>query len=92
MRSAAFACGMLLAGAAVAQQAADAVDPEAAGAGAFDGLPAGLAAAMEVGAEMAGLGLNLPYWLTHILAWILLIGFTLAHRAAHRKLATEVPA
>jgi TRAP transporter 4TM/12TM fusion protein len=36
-----------------------------------------------------GLNLNLPYWLTHILAWALLIGFTLAHRAGHRKLAKE---
>jgi TRAP transporter 4TM/12TM fusion protein len=39
-----------------------------------------------------GLNLNLPYWLTHILAWALLIGFTLAHRAGHRKLAKEASA
>lgn len=36
-----------------------------------------------------GLNLNLPHWLTHILAWTLLIGFTLAHRAGHRRLARE---
>jgi len=30
--------------------------------------------------------------LTHILAWTLLIGFTLAHRAGHRKLAKEASA
>ena len=46
------------------------------------------------GLKLAGLGLSLslPNWLTHLLAWMLLIGFTLAHRAGHRKSATEVTA
>jgi len=46
------------------------------------------------GLKLAAVGLNLylPYWLTHILAWTLLIGFTLAHRAGHRKLAREASA
>ena len=61
MRVAAFACGLLVAGGAVAQQAADAVDPEAAGAGAFDGLPAGLAAALD--AKEAGVPVTAPNWM-----------------------------
>jgi TRAP-type uncharacterized transport system fused permease subunit len=46
------------------------------------------------GLKLAGIGLNLnlPYWLTHLLAWILLIGFTLTHRAGHRKQIKEAPA
>jgi len=40
----------------------------------------------------SGLNLNMPYWLTHLLAWMLLIGFTLTHRARHRKPAKEAPA
>jgi TRAP transporter 4TM/12TM fusion protein len=40
----------------------------------------------------SGLHLNLPFWLTHLLAWILLIGFTLMHRAKHRKSGKEAPA
>lgn len=43
---------VVLAGAAAAQQAADAVAPEAAGAGAFEGLPAEIAAALD--AKAAG--------------------------------------
>jgi TRAP transporter 4TM/12TM fusion protein len=46
------------------------------------------------GLELAGIGIGvtLPYWLTHLLAWMLLIGFTLVHRAGYRKLATEATA
>ena len=39
---------LVLAGAANAQQAADAVEPEAAGTGAFEGLPAQIAGALEI--------------------------------------------
>jgi TRAP-type uncharacterized transport system fused permease subunit len=39
----------------------------------------------------SGLNLNLPNWLTHLLAWALLIGFTLTHRAKHHDLAKGVP-
>jgi TRAP-type uncharacterized transport system fused permease subunit len=41
---------------------------------------------------VSGIDLNLPYWLTHLLAWTLLIGFTLTHRAKHHNPAKEVPA
>jgi TRAP-type uncharacterized transport system fused permease subunit len=41
---------------------------------------------------VSGLNLNVPHWLTHLLAWTLLIGFTLTHRAKHHNLAKEVPA
>jgi len=46
------------------------------------------------GLKLAGIGLNLslPYWLTHLSAWTLLIVFTLTHRAKYRNLAKEVPA
>jgi TRAP transporter 4TM/12TM fusion protein len=40
----------------------------------------------------SGLHLNLPFWLTHLLAWILLLGFTFMHRAKHRKSGKEAPA
>jgi TRAP transporter 4TM/12TM fusion protein len=40
----------------------------------------------------SGLNLNMPYWLTHLLAWMLLIGFSFTHRARHRKPAKEGPA
>jgi TRAP-type uncharacterized transport system fused permease subunit len=36
-----------------------------------------------------GLGFSLPYWLTHLLAWLMLAGFILMHRAANLKLAKE---
>jgi TRAP-type uncharacterized transport system fused permease subunit len=39
-----------------------------------------------------GLNLNLPYWLTHLAAWMLLIGFTLAHRTRYSKLIEEAAA
>jgi hypothetical protein len=41
---------------------------------------------------VSGIDLNVPYWLTHLLAWSLLIGFTLTHRARYHHLAKEVPA
>lgn len=46
------------------------------------------------GLKLAGIGLNLnlPHWLTHLLAWMLLTGFTLTHRAGQRKLTKEAPA
>lgn len=47
MRKVLAVMSMVLAGAASAQQAADAIAPEAGGAGAFEGLPAGLAAALK---------------------------------------------
>lgn len=40
----------------------------------------------------SGLHLNLPFWLTHLLAWMLLLGFTLMHRAKHRNSGKEAPA
>ena len=40
---------------------------------------------------VSGLNLSLPQWLTHLLAWTLLIGFMLTHRAKQRDLATEGP-
>ena len=45
------------------------------------------------GLKMAasGLNLSLPYWFTHLMAWTLLIGFTLAHRSKYHNLAKEVP-
>jgi gamma-glutamyltranspeptidase/glutathione hydrolase len=50
-----------MAGAAAAQQAADAVAPEAAGAGAFEGLPGALAAALE--AKAAGRSVTASDWM-----------------------------
>ena len=43
------------------------------------------------GLKLAAVGLtfNLPYWLTHLLGWLLLAGFILAHRAGNFKLAKE---
>jgi TRAP-type uncharacterized transport system fused permease subunit len=39
----------------------------------------------------SGLSFDIPYWLTHLLAWLMLIGFTLTHRARHRNPNKEVP-
>jgi TRAP transporter 4TM/12TM fusion protein len=44
------------------------------------------------GLKLAGLNLSLPYWLTHLVAWVLLIGFTLFHRTRYRQHTQEVPA
>lgn len=52
---------VVLAGAASAQQVADAVEPEAAGAGAFDGLPSEIAAALE--AKQAGEPVTASDWM-----------------------------
>ena len=38
-----------------------------------------------------GMNFNLPYWLTHLLAWLLLFGFTFTHRAGNLKLTKEAP-
>jgi TRAP-type uncharacterized transport system fused permease subunit len=40
---------------------------------------------------VSDLNLNVPYWLTHLLAWTLLVGFTLTHRVKHQNLAKEMP-
>jgi TRAP-type uncharacterized transport system fused permease subunit len=44
------------------------------------------------GLKLGGMGLNmsLPYWLTHLLAWALLIGFWLTHRSRHQDIPKEV--
>jgi TRAP transporter 4TM/12TM fusion protein len=44
------------------------------------------------GLKLTGLNLSLPYWLTHLVAWVLLIGFTLFHRMRYRQHTQEVPA
>ena len=44
------------------------------------------------GLKLAGLNLSLPYWLTHLVAWVLLIGFTLFHRTRYRQHTQEAPA
>ena len=44
------------------------------------------------GLKLAGLNLSLPYWLTHLAGWVLLIGFTLFHRTRYRQHTQEVPA
>jgi len=44
------------------------------------------------GLKLAGLNLSLPYWLTHFMAWALLIGFTFFHRARYGQHTQEVPA
>jgi TRAP transporter 4TM/12TM fusion protein len=36
-----------------------------------------------------GIGLKMPYWLTDLCAWALLVGFLLAHRAGYRKTLAE---
>ena len=52
---------VVMAGAAAAQQAADAVEPEAGGAGVFEGLPAGIAGALE--AKAAGVPVVASDWM-----------------------------
>jgi hypothetical protein len=44
------------------------------------------------GLKMAasGFNLSLPYWLTHLLGWVLLIVFYLTHRARQAAVAKEV--
>jgi TRAP transporter 4TM/12TM fusion protein len=44
------------------------------------------------GLKLAGLNLSLPYWLTHLAAWVLLIGFTLFHRTQYHQHRQEVTA
>jgi len=44
------------------------------------------------GLKLTGLNLSLPYWLTHLVAWVLLIGFTLFHRTSYRQHTQKVPA
>jgi len=41
---------------------------------------------------ISGLNLSVPSWLTQIVAWLLLIGFMITHRAKNNMPAKEVPA
>ncbi|MBD3664077.1 gamma-glutamyltransferase [Sulfitobacter sp. TSTF-M16] len=61
MRSTVYVLGCLIAGAVSAQQAADAVDPEAAGAGAFAGFPEEVAASLD--AKAAGVPVVSDNWM-----------------------------
>lgn len=45
---------------------------------------------MDIG--LGGLNLVLPYWATHALGWIILVGMIFLHRFSHRQLGTEVMA